>query len=160
MFSSSCVNHAITDTAGWFQDGAIGVGIFLLVFWGGSACFSVWRAQRLWKDPDYYQQVVSRGVFRFKEDVSRGLVRGWAPFAAGVVALLPAMLMFVAAGVGQHQEGPSPAVVVAVLLIVVFLVGVVLQLTVAWFNRPRWCVPAYLRQETAAWAQRHPRKAR
>ncbi|WP_460060699.1 hypothetical protein [Streptomyces sp. YKOK-I1] len=137
------------------------VGIFLLVFWGGSACFSAWRAQRLWKDPDYYQQVVGQGVFRFRDDISRGLVRGWAPFSVGIVALMAAMTMFIVGGVGQRpHEGSFAALVVAVLLLAVFLAGVVLQLSVAWFNRPRWCVPAYLREESGAWAQRHPRKAR
>ncbi|MEU3838676.1 hypothetical protein AB0E88_01345 [Streptomyces sp. NPDC028635] len=137
------------------------MGVLLLVFWGGSACFSAWRAQRLWKDPDYYRRVVNQRVFRFKADVSRGLVRGWAPFAVGLVALLAAMVMFIAVGVGQRpHKGPSVALVIAALLFVVFLAGVVLQLLVAWFNRPRWCVPAYLRDETGAWAERHPRKVR
>ncbi|MGW0584609.1 hypothetical protein ACWD25_53960, partial [Streptomyces sp. NPDC002920] len=137
------------------------VGIFLLIFWVGSTCFSVWRAQRLWKDPDYYQQVLGQGVFRFRDDINRGLVRGWAPFSIGGVALTAAMMMFIIAGVGQRpHEGSVAALVVAVLLLVVFLAGVVLQLSVAWFNRPRWCVPAYLREESGAWAQRHPRKAR
>ncbi|MFJ4851643.1 hypothetical protein [Streptomyces sp. NPDC088733] len=122
--------------------GVDGVGILILIFWGGSACFSVWRARRLWKDPDYYQQVVGRGVFRFGDDVSRGLVRGWAPFSVGVMALMAAMAMFIIAGVGQRpNEGPSAAAVTAGLLLVLFVVGVVLQLLVAWFNRPRWCVP-------------------
>ncbi|MFJ9900975.1 hypothetical protein ACIQPR_47465 [Streptomyces sp. NPDC091280] len=78
-----------------------------------------------------------------------------------MVALMAAMMMFIIAGVGQRpHEGPSAAAVVAGLLLVVFLVGVGLQLSVAWFNRPRWCVPAYLRGESGAWAERHPRKAR
>ncbi|WP_369227703.1 hypothetical protein AB5J52_45970 [Streptomyces sp. R39] len=137
------------------------VGIFLLVFWGGSACFSLWRAQRLWKDPDYYRHVVGQGVFRFRDDINRGLVRGWAPFSAGGVALTAAMTMLVVGGVGRRPyKGSVAALVVAAVLIVVFLAGVVLQLSVAWFNRPRWCVPAYLRDESGAWAQRHPRKAR
>ncbi|MDX3078531.1 hypothetical protein [Streptomyces sp. MI02-7b] len=145
---------------GWFSLELIVVGILILIFWGGSACFSAWRARRLWKDPDYYQQVVGQGAFRFRDDVSRGLVRGWAPFSVGVLALMAAMTMFVIANVGQHaNEGPSAAAITAGLLLVVFVAGVVLQLSVTWFNRPRWCVPAYLRQETGVWAGRHPRKA-
>ncbi|WP_330287311.1 hypothetical protein [Streptomyces sp. NBC_00576] len=135
------------------------MGIFLLLFWGGGACFSVWRARRLWTDPGYYQRVVDQRVFRFKDDVSRGLVRGWAPFSVGALAMLVAMVFFIVIGAGQHQHGsPSAAPVVALLLVLVFVIGIVLQLSIAWFNSPRWCVPPYLRQEAGAWAERHPRK--
>ncbi|MFD5793103.1 cytochrome P450 [Streptomyces diastatochromogenes] len=104
MFSSSRVNHAITDIAGWFCFGVIVVGILLLIFWGGSACFSAWRAQRLWKDPDYHRRVVNQRMFRFRDDVSRGLVRGSAPFSVGLVALPDGD-----ADVHRRRRRPAPA---------------------------------------------------
>lgn len=107
--------------------------------------FSVWRAVRLWRDPQYYERLVTLGLFRFSPRVTGGIARGWVPFAFSIVSLAVGLSLLI---VGETADGgsSSPELVVAGLALVgVFLIGVVLHIVVIWTNRPRRLVPPYLR---------------
>lgn len=127
-----------------------GLGFVILAFWLGSAGFALRRAWKLWRDPQYFNQVVQQvAISGFKPETRRGMVRGWIPFAGGLVAMA-AGFPFVM--VGTSAQGVA-VLLVGLSLTAIFVVGVVLQLSVAWFNRPRWCVPPYLRCEIGSWAR-------
>ena len=128
--------------------------IIVMSFLVAVSGFSVWRAVRLWRHPEYFFYVVASQafVFPFKKDVRRGLVRGWVPFSAAFVALTCGMLALIATN--SQQDPHSPWGIVGIGFVALFLLGFVLQLSVVWFNRPRWCIPPYLRTERGVWVAR------
>lgn len=142
------------------QNRLVVVGVLVLLFVTSVTIFAVRRSILMWRDRELFERTVAQSSFYpFRTDVRRGLERGWVPFSFGLLCLslfLPIGLLS-AANVVNPTRHPGWLVAGSSLLLL-FVIGECLQLTVTWFNRPRWCVPPYLRAENGAWAERHPRK--
>lgn len=122
----------------------------MLLFSAGVAIFTVRWAVRAWRDPQYFRLKVSF-FGPFNEDMLHGLSRGLAPFAASMTALALALPFLLISMVAPRNHGFA---VIGLSLVLVFVAGVALQVAVAGFNRPKWCVPPYLRAEPGVWAAR------
>lgn len=129
--------------------------------------FAVWRSVKVWRQDEAYLLRTSAWmvVFPVAPDFRRGLARGRAPFAVGLAALTVAMILFIAGGAASpHMARPIPGarppwpILVGLPFLAAFLAGEVLLLSVAWFNRPRWCVPPFLRDEPGVWRSRREDK--
>lgn len=134
--------------------------VLVLLFFVIVTGYSLWRSFRMWRNRDYFERVVARSSFYpFKSDVRRGLERGWVPFSIGLTSFLVALPSGIIAN-AEVADGNRTSIwlLISIIFLVIFLVGEVLQITVVWFNRPRWCVPPYLRSEAGVWATRRSRK--
>jgi hypothetical protein len=130
----------------------VGIAFFGLV--GG---FLTWRTFRMWRDPDYYQKVISQSTtLPVSAEVARGLTRGTAPLAAALLcaALFTPLVVYTDGGGRGVTQGPPALAYLEWALILVFLVAMAAHLCIAWFNRPKFLVPPYLRDEPGVREQR------
>ncbi|MEV7025141.1 hypothetical protein [Kitasatospora sp. NPDC093558] len=127
-------------------------GIFVLLLISGGAVFSTWRAVRVATRPDLFEPYArqeSLGIFgpRF----SRGMVRGSAPMAVASWALVAFMCTAVATS--GRAEASAGSLLAAAASLAILVAGALVAVSVAAFNRPKWCVPRYLRDEPGAWSR-------
>jgi hypothetical protein len=113
---------------------------------------------RVWRDPAYADMITRGGrVLPFSYATSRGVTRGIIGLWTGVgfigagtvaVAFMPAT---------PHRA--NPALVTALVLYGLGLIGIALNVTIIWFSRPRFLVPPHMRDEeglfTMWWTSRH-----
>jgi hypothetical protein len=111
-----------------------------------AAGFGPVLCSRVWRDPAYADLMARSGrVLPFSKATSRGVTRGMIGLWAG--------LAFIGAGtiaVALTLSGPThtnSAVITAVTLYGIGLLGIALNVTIIWFNRPRFLVPPHMRGE-------------
>lgn len=136
--------------------GSVIFTVFLVI----ASIFMTVRVARLWtRDERYFSRVSAwTAALPVRAAMSRGLARGVTPLTAGLIFLTFSFVLITIFVAPQATSTAAPrwAVLLATSFLAVFLAGVALQFTIAWFNRPRWCVPRYLRGDLGALqASRH-----
>jgi hypothetical protein len=123
--------------------GGLAAGIIMIV---AAVVFGPWLCTKVWRDPAFADQMTQSGrVLPFSNATSRGVTRGMIGLWAG--------LGFIGAGtvtVALTLSTPthtSTATITAVVLYCLGVLGIALNVTIIWFNRPRSLVPPHMRDE-------------
>jgi hypothetical protein len=122
-----------------------------------AVAFGPWLCGRVWRDPAYADEMTRSGrVLPFSYATSRGVTRGMIGLWTGL-AFIGAGTIAVALTLSTPAHSNS-AVITAVVLYGIGLLGIALNVTIIWFNRPRFLVPPHMRDEdgifTAWWKDR------
>ncbi|MEE1782860.1 hypothetical protein PUR71_08015 [Streptomyces sp. SP17BM10] len=128
-------------------------GIFVLLLISGGAVFNTWRAVMVARRPDLFEPYAQQEPLSiFSPRFRRGMVRGSAPMAVASWAL--AAFMCTAVVMGGRTAVSADSLLIAAIPLAVLVAGFLMAISVAAFNRPKWCVPRYLRDEPGAWSKR------
>lgn len=128
---------------------SIGGAIFALIFLICVTGYTAKRAIGLWSGADEPGAMVAFSLFARSEAVRRGMVRGTVVRLAQLIAiaimLLTAMLAYDVAG--RDSNLFAPLLICALLFLLLATAAFFLQLSIIWFNRPRFLVPPHMRDQ-------------
>jgi hypothetical protein len=119
------------------------------------AAHSIRRARRIWSDPQAFEAALREAGPTPWPVMRRDVQRGFIPLAIGISSLS----VFFAAHAyaewrGVRGDAPVAVVVVQTACLLVLLVAVALEYSIAWFGRPAALVPPHVRHEPARWRRR------
>lgn len=125
------------------------VGIaFSLAFLIAVVAFLTVVASKIWKGDERATEKLLRSFAGMPFDITvrRGMVRAVVPLLAQLTATLGAVV-FALIGMATWHGGSkfTPLMVVALSLLVLAVLTFLVQISIIWFNRPRWLVPPPLR---------------
>jgi hypothetical protein len=124
--------------------GGLVAGIIMVV---AAVAFGPMLCTKVWRDPAYADQMTRSGrVLPFSYATSRGVTRGIIGLWSGI-GFIGAGTIAVALLPSAPTHKASPALITALALYGVGLLGIALNVTIIWFNRPHLLVPPYLRGE-------------
>lgn len=105
--------------------------------------------RRVWRDPDFARRLSQRMTgLSYGLEGNRGAVRASAVLTVELVFLGG---IFVTGGLEEVWQGGSREDVLlalGLLMVALFLLAAAVNLSVVWFNIPRWTVPSHMRGDT------------
>jgi hypothetical protein len=133
--------------------GGLVAGIVMIV---AAVAFGPRLCAKVWRDPAY-ADVMTRGgrMLPFSYATSRGVTRGMIGLWSGL-GFIGAGTVAVATTLSTPAHKANAAVITAVTLYLIGLLGIALNVTIIWFNRPRSLVPPHMRDEDGiftAWSK-------
>ncbi|MFI9603834.1 hypothetical protein ACIHCX_28970 [Streptomyces sp. NPDC052043] len=106
-------------------------------------------SRRVWRDPDFARRLSQRMTgLSYGLEGNRGAVRASAVLTVELVFLGG---IFVTGGLEEVWQGGSREDVLlalVLLMVALFLLAAAVNLSVVWFNIPRWTVPSHMRGDT------------
>ncbi|WP_165985909.1 hypothetical protein [Streptomyces sp. YIM 98790] len=121
----------------------VGLGVAVFVV----SCLHGWLTVKVWNNPAFARRAVIRISFSVKSSVNRGVVRASATATA---ALVFAGLALVSGGLWDGDGGGDLLAVVFAACMAMFYLSIVANLSVIYFNFPRFVVPPHMREDAGA----------